>query len=114
MQTGMPLWRYVLQLIVDRWNTNGNLIPVVSSTAGLDMAGIRRVIPDGMPILLAGVGAQGGDYDGLRRLLNSDRIGVFVNSSRALLYPPNPGNLSWQAAVSHAVRDFKAALNNAR
>lgn len=114
MQDGRLLWQYVLQLIVDRWNVNGNLIPVISSTAGLDMAGTRRLIPNDMPILLAGVGAQGGDYDDLRGLLNRDRIGVFVNSSRALLYPPNPQNLSWQQAVSRAVTDFKAALNSVR
>ena len=114
MLGGRPLWQYVLRLIVDRWNVNGNLIPVISSTAGLDMAGIRQLIPNDMPILLAGVGAQGGSYYDLRTLMNRNGIGVFVNSSRALLYPPNPRNLPWQEAILCAVTDFKATLNSAR
>jgi orotidine-5'-phosphate decarboxylase len=114
MQDGRPLWQYVLQLITERWNTHGNLIPVVSSTASLDLAAVRRLIPEQTPILLAGVGAQGGDYSELRALLNSDGIGVFVNSSRGLLYPSKAGALSWQAAVSRAVIEFKKKLNRSR
>lgn len=114
MQDGRPLWQYILQLIVERWNVNGNLIPVISSTAGLDLSGTRRLIPDGMPILLAGAGAQGGDLHDLHALLNHDGIGVFVNSSRGLLYPPNSQDLPWQQAVSRAVTDFKTTLNSIR
>ena len=114
MQDGRPLWQHVLQLVIERWNANGNLIPVISSTAGLDLAAVRRQIPDEMPILLAGVGAQGGDYSDLRALLNRDGVGVFVNSSRGLLYPPNSDGLPWQEAVARATVDFKAALNRVR
>jgi len=114
MHDGRTLWKYVLELIVDRWNANGNLIPVISATAGQDIAASRRLIPEGMPVLLAGVGAQGGDYSCLRALLNRDGIGVFVNSSRALLYPSNTDGRPWQEAVLRAVVEFKDALNKAR
>lgn len=114
MQDGRPLWQYVLQLITDRWNSNGNLIPVISATAGLDMAATRKLIPETMPVLLAGVGAQGGDYASLRALLNKERSGVFVNSSRALLYPANPDAMPWQEAVLRSVITFKEELNMAR
>lgn len=114
MADGRPLWQYVLRLVVERWNKNGNLIPVISSTADLDLTATRRMIPDEMPILLAGVGAQGGDYSDLKALLNTSGSGVFVNSSRGLLYPPNFTGAAWQEAVAKAVVDFKEALNNAR
>lgn len=114
MADGRPLWQYVLRLVVERWNKNGNLIPVISSTADLDLKATRRMIPDEMPILLAGVGTQGGDYSDLKALLNTSGSGVFVNSSRGLLYPPNPTGVAWQEAVARAVVDFKEALNWAR
>jgi orotidine-5'-phosphate decarboxylase len=114
MADGRPLWQYILQLVVERWNRNGNLIPVISSTAGLDLQMIRQMIPDQMPILLAGVGAQGGDYSDLKMLLNTSGSGVFVNSSRGLLYPrPAPGYF-WHESVERAVIGFKEALNRAR
>lgn len=114
MQDGRPLWQYMLELVTDRWNNNGNLIPVLSSTAGMDMKAVRDLIPQNMPILLAGVGAQGGDIGQLRALLNQDGVGVFVNSSRDLLYPPNSAGIPWQKAVEKAVINLKAELNQAR
>ena len=50
----------------------------------------------------------------LKALLNTSGTGVFVNSSRGLLYPPNFTGAAWQEAVAKAVVDFKEALNNAR
>lgn len=112
LQNGQPFWRYILDLVVNRWNRNTNMVPVLSSTVGLNMAEIRPLIPDKMPILLAGVGAQGGNYADLRNLLNSEDIGVFVNSSRGILYPQS--QKSWQVAIEEAVVGLKEALNKER
>ncbi len=109
LHDGRMLWQYMLDLVVNRWNRNGNMIPVLSSTAGLDMNNIRPLIPNNMPILLAGVGAQGGSYQDLGKLLNSEGLGVFVNSSRGLLYPG--ASESWQTAVQMATVTTKEALN---
>jgi orotidine-5'-phosphate decarboxylase len=113
LQNGTTLWHYMLELVVNRWNRNQNMIPVLSATAGLDMAPIRMIIPDGMPILLAGVGAQGGGHESLSGLLNSEGIGVLVNSSRAILYPPK-SQQPWQMAIQLATIETKNALNEAR
>ena len=112
LQDGRPLWQYLLDLVVNRWNKNGNMIPVLSSTAGLDMMRIRPLIPDTMPILLAGVGAQGGNYNDLHHLLNSEGSGVFVNSSRGLLYPAS--SEPWRNAIETAAIAAKENLNRAR
>lgn len=112
LHDGRMLWQYLLDLVVNRWNRNGNMIPVLSSTAGLDMNNIRPLVPDSMPILLAGVGAQGGSYEDLSKLLNLEGLGVFVNSSRGLLYPG--ASESWQAAIEMAAITMKEALNLTR
>ena len=87
LQNGQPLWRYILNLVVNHWNGKRNIIPVLSSTEELNFTEIRSLLPDKMPILLAGVGTQKGSYANLYELLNSEGIGVFINSSRSILYP---------------------------
>lgn len=108
------LWQHMLNFAVNRWNTNGNIAVVLSAIAGMDLAAVRTVIPDGMPILWAGVGAQGGSYADLRFLLNSQKSGVFVNSSRGILYPDNPAGMPWQEAVRNAAKELKDKLNEQR
>jgi len=114
LQDGRPVWEFVLDLIANRWNSNNNLIPVISSTANLDSRRVRQLVPQEMPILLAGVGAQGGDANNVRNLVNGRGVGVFVNSSRGLLYPSNAEHIPWQGAIGNAVVDFKQSLNDSR
>ncbi len=112
LQNGLPLWRHILDLVVNRWNSGENMIPVVSSTVELDVPKIRLIIPDKMLILFAGIGAQGGSYAGLLQLLNSDGIGVFVNSSRGILYPKSQKH--WRIAIEYAAQELKDILNQER
>ncbi len=112
LRNGWPFWRYVLDLVVNRWNQGKNMIPVISSTIELNVSGIRPLIPDKMPILLAGIGVQGGNYAGLSQLLNSEGAGVFVNSSRSILYPKS--GKEWRIAIGETATELKNALNQAR
>lgn len=114
LPSGKRLWEYVLSLVVEKWNASHNMVPVISSTVHLDMQIIRARIPDDMPILLAGIGAQGGSYKSIRHLLNSSRSGVFVNSSRAILFPKSERRESWQQATKRAVIELKDSLNKER
>jgi orotidine-5'-phosphate decarboxylase len=111
LENDLPLWRYVLDLVINRWNYNGNMIPVLSSNCECSMAGIRTLIPENMPILLAGVGAQNGNYSNLSLLLNKNKNGVFVNSSRGILYPDI--QKPWRVAIEDAVIELKNNLNKA-
>ena len=108
------LWKHVLSQVVSRWNIHGNLIPVIASTSQDDLTSIRQTIPDEMPILFAGVGAQGGQLDSLKHLVDSDGYGVFVNSSRGLLYPYKPSDKNWRECIKQAVIALKNKLNHAR
>ncbi|MBI2459149.1 MAG: orotidine-5'-phosphate decarboxylase [Parcubacteria group bacterium] len=111
LSDGRLLWQYLLDLLVNHWNKNDNMIPVLSSISGLDVMKTRLLIPNTMPILLAGVGAQGGNYDDLPNLLNSEGVGVFVNSSRNILYPAS--SEPWRAAIATAAVEMKETLNQA-
>ena len=114
MADGRALWQHMLDLSVNRWNTNNNVAVVLSATAGMDLAAVRIGIPDSMPILWAGVGAQGGSYADLRSLLNPQKSGVFVNSSRGILYPDNSLGIDWKEAIRNAAVELKDKLNKER
>lgn len=112
LENGQQMWRYMLDLVLNRWNQSKNMIPVLSSTAQSNFAELRTSIPEKTPILLAGVGAQGGNLNEVAGLLNADGIGPFVNSSRGILYPE--GQKPWREGVVTAVQDLKNALNQIR
>lgn len=114
MHDGQPMWRHVLQHIVEQWNAGGNLIPILSDHGMQELTTIRTVVPDEMPIFLAGVGSQGRSVSGLSAVLDSRGAGVAVNSSRALLYPCDRHELQWERMVREAVIRFRELLNEAR
>lgn len=114
LASGNPYWVHTLNLVVHRWNTARNLIAVISSTAEMDMQLVRRLIPQDMPILLAGIGAQGGDMKSLSKLLNTDGVGVYVNSSRGILYAQPDSHETWQKAIERSVIRLKDQLNEHR
>jgi len=114
LSDGRMLWQYMLQLVAERWNKGSNLIPVLSSIADADLSSVRQVIPDDMPILFAGYGVQGGNLDHFRQLLDSTGRGVFVNSSRGVLYPYYPAETEWRQKILTAVIELKETLNQGR
>jgi orotidine-5'-phosphate decarboxylase len=58
---GVPLYRRVARAVAGEWNAAGNCGLVVGATYPEEMSAIRADIPASMPILVPGVGAQGGD-----------------------------------------------------
>ena len=114
LANGKKLWEEMLQIMLTKWNKNQNLIPVLSSNTSGDYIAIRQSIPQETPILLAGIGLQGGNPKVLRQLLNQDKRGVFVNSSRGILYPYNPQDHNWKNEVLKAVIELKNCLNDIR
>ncbi len=68
------------------WNVHGNLMLVAGATYAGDLGRIRDVVGE-MPLLVPGVGAQGGDLAAvLDAGLNTDGQGLVINASRAILY----------------------------
>ncbi len=83
---GEPLYRVVARRVSEAWNGNNNCAVVVGATYPDELAAVRRIVGD-MPILIPGIGAQGGD---LRRTVEAGRDtrgrGMIINSSRGIIY----------------------------
>lgn len=83
---GDPLYARVARLAVEQWNPHGNLMLVAGATRPRELGHIRALAPD-VPLLVPGLGAQGGDLDAaIAAGLDSGGRGLVVNSSRSILY----------------------------
>ncbi|MCU0943216.1 MAG: orotidine-5'-phosphate decarboxylase, partial [Hydrogenophaga sp.] len=105
---GQPLlYEHVARLAQGPWNLNGQLGLVVGATYPAEIARVRELAPT-LPLLIPGVGAQGGDAvatvrAGLRATGDTVTGPIVVNSSRAILYA-SPGPDYAAAARQVAIR----------
>ncbi|MBA7481078.1 Orotidine 5'-phosphate decarboxylase [subsurface metagenome] len=80
-----PLFE-IVALKVSQWNTYGNLGLVVGATYPEELRLIRQSHPD-IPILIPGIGAQGGDLAStIRYGVDSKGERAIINSSRQIIY----------------------------
>ena len=115
---GQPLlYEHVARLAQGPWNLNGQLGLVVGATYPQEIERVRELAPT-LPLLIPGVGAQGGDAAAtVQAGWRGDGAGattgaVIVNSSRAILYAGEGTDFAHAArAAALATRD---ALNRAR
>ncbi|HUO56067.1 MAG TPA: orotidine-5'-phosphate decarboxylase [Candidatus Paceibacterota bacterium] len=81
-----PLYMHIARAVVSKWNTNGNCALVVGATYPEELKAVRSIAPD-MPILIPGIGAQGGDLEATVRAGKDKRgAGMMINSSRGIIY----------------------------
>ncbi|PIQ52334.1 MAG: orotidine-5'-phosphate decarboxylase [Comamonadaceae bacterium CG12_big_fil_rev_8_21_14_0_65_59_15] len=118
---GQPtLFEYLAGLAQGPWNLNGQLGLVVGATYPAEIERVRQLAPT-LPLLIPGVGAQGGDAvatirAGWRGSIDPDgrrntTAPVIVNSSRAILYAsPND---DFAAAARHEAIKTRDVLNAA-
>ncbi|MCL4254923.1 MAG: orotidine-5'-phosphate decarboxylase, partial [Anaerolineae bacterium] len=90
MVDGKPLWRLVAERVATHWNTNKNCMLVMGATYPQELDGLRDVIGD-MPLLIPGIGAQGGDLTGVMRYgIAKNNLGLIINASRSIIFAQNP------------------------
>ena len=83
---GRRLFEVVAEKAAKDWNGNGNVCLVAGATFPADLGCIRGIVGD-MPLLVPGIGAQGGDVEAvLKHGLDSRGEGLIINSSRSILY----------------------------
>jgi len=83
---GKKLYEIVAEKAANEWNDNGNVLLVVGATYPRELNEIRSIIGD-MPLLIPGIGAQGGDLQAVvTQGKTSNGTGLIINSSRAILY----------------------------
>ncbi|RCS57363.1 orotidine-5'-phosphate decarboxylase [Parvibium lacunae] len=92
-----PLYQYVAHKAATAWNRNGNVSLVVGATYPAELAAVRQIIGD-MPLLVPGIGAQGGDVQAAVQAGKTPLgSGLVINSSRAILYASQGADFADQA-----------------
>jgi len=105
---GQPLlYEHIAKLAQGPWNVNGQLGLVVGATYPAEIERVRSLAPT-LPLLIPGVGAQGGDAvatikAGYRQNNGATTGAVIVSSSRAILYASSGDDFA-QAARQEAMR----------
>ena len=108
---GVPLYEQVVRK-AKRWNTRGNVGLVVGATRPAQLKRIRSIAPQ-LPILIPGVGAQGGDLRAAVRYgCTAQGDLALINASRAVLYAS--GGADFAEAAHAAARTLRDDINSFR
>jgi orotidine-5'-phosphate decarboxylase len=111
---GKPLYQHVARLVADKWNTNGQCGLVVGATFPEELAQVRRIVGN-MPLLVPGVGAQGGDVQATMTAgRTANGTGMMINSSRAILYAQPDGDEDFAQAARRVAGETRDAINRFR
>lgn len=106
---GKPLYLRVAETIAKRWNMHGNCALVAGATYPEELGHIRRIVGD-MPLLVPGIGAQGGDVEAvLKHGLTRAGTGLVISSSRAILYASNGEDFA--EAAREAAQTLRKDIN---
>jgi len=101
-----PLYQYVARNVAEKWNKNGNCLIVVGATYPGELRQIRKIVGD-LPILIPGIGAQGGDLE--KSVIfgkDSHNQGIIINSSRGIIFASKDSNFA------EAAREETQKLND--
>ena len=104
------MFEHVAKLAQGPWNTNGQLGLVVGATRPHEIERVRAVAPT-LPLLIPGVGAQGGDAVATVKAARMGGGPIIINSSRAVLYASQGEDFA--AAARKAAMDTRDTLNQA-
>jgi orotidine-5'-phosphate decarboxylase len=105
---GEPLYLHVAKLAAQQWNSSGQISLVVGATFPEEIAKVRAIVGE-MPLLIPGIGAQGGDIDATvsaGKIAGKPGTGMIINSSRAILYASSSADFAQAAReVATTTRD---------
>ncbi|MBC7512810.1 MAG: orotidine-5'-phosphate decarboxylase [Herminiimonas sp.] len=113
---GTPVYLHVARLVAERWNNQGQCALVVGATFPQELARVREVVGD-MPLLVPGIGAQGGDIAAtVAAGRSADGTGMMINSSRAILYATPQAHLQedFAQAARRVALETRDAINDCR
>ena len=117
LESGEKVYERIARLAAGSWNAGGQIGLVVGATYPAEIARVRELAPT-LPLLIPGLGAQGGDAASTVRAGwrgNADRTTgpIIVSSSRAILYASNGPDYAdaARAAAETARRELAEARN---
>ncbi len=113
---GKKLYEHVAELVATKWNTTGQCALVVGATFPGEIARVREIVGD-LPLLVPGIGAQGGDVEATLKAgktANGGKpgTGLMINSSRAILYAGKDENFA--TAARKAAVETRDLINSFR
>ena len=105
LASGDKLFEHIARLAAGAWNRNGQLALVVGATFPAELARVRELAPT-LPLLIPGIGAQGGDVDATvragwragRARSSSARRARSCTPARATTSPPRRARRRWPRA----------------
>ena len=107
LENGRTLYEEVA-VTASRWGESVGL--VVGATAPAELRAVRALVPS-TPLLVPGVGAQGGDPAAVMEAVRAEPGKVVVNASRSILYAG--GGPGFAQAAEAAARQLRDALSSA-
>ena len=111
---GQPLYQHVARLVAQQWNRNGQCALVVGATFPQEIAEVRKIVGE-MPLLVPGIGAQGGDIEAtVLAGQTHDGTGMMINSSRAILYAKQVDGEGFADAAARVARETRDSINVVR
>jgi orotidine-5'-phosphate decarboxylase len=109
---GEKLYERVARLAASEWNTTGQISLVVGATFPAEIARVRAIVGD-IPLLVPGIGAQGGDIEAtVKAGRTNNATGLMINSSRAILYAGKDAGFA--AAARRVAIETRDAINQYR
>ncbi len=99
---GRPLYQHIADDVATNWNTNGNCGLVVGATYPDELRQVRSIAPE-IPLLIPGIGAQGGDVEqSVKSGLTAKRDGILLHASRSIMYAyEKHPSMSTSEAIRH-------------
>ena len=105
---GEPLYLHIAKLAATQWNSSGQIGLVVGATFPEEISKVRAIVGE-MPLLIPGIGAQGGDMEATVKagsIPGKPGAGMIINSSRAILYASSGNDFALAARnVAQSTRD---------
>ncbi len=103
----VKFYEYLADLVAREWNAGKQCGLVVGATFPSELARVREIVGD-MPLLVPGIGAQGGDVKAsVEAGRDANKMGMVINSSRAILYAGAGEDFAAEARkVAHETRDL--------
>jgi orotidine-5'-phosphate decarboxylase len=109
---GRRLFHIVADLATRRWNSRGNCLLVVGATYPRELAEVREIVGN-MPLLVPGVGAQGGDVaQVVQKGQTATGTGLIISSSRGILYASSGEDFA--TAAREATQKLRDQINACR
>ncbi len=107
-----PLYEHVAHKIVS-WNKHSNCGAVVGATYPEELKKIREILGETMPLLIPGIGKQGGDVEKtITYGTNSEGKMAIINSSRGIIYSDSSDNFA--EVARETAQSLQTSINSFR